>query len=40
VGPVTVAIDAHGHSLYADAAQQAQSNLVELMAELDSYRLR
>jgi fumarate hydratase subunit beta len=40
LGPVTVAIDAHGHSLYADAAQQAQSSLPALMAELDSDRLR
>ena len=40
LGPVTVAIDAHGHSLYADAAQQAQSGLPALMAELDADRLR
>jgi fumarate hydratase subunit beta len=40
LGPVTVAIDAHGHSLYADAAQQAQSSLPALMAELDADRLR
>ena len=39
LGPVTVAIDAHGHSLYADAAQQAQSSLPALMAELDTDRL-
>ncbi len=40
LGPATVAIDAHGHSLYADAAQQAQSSLPALMAELDADRLR
>jgi len=40
LGPVTVAIDAHGHSLYADAAQQARASLPALMAELDADRLR
>lgn len=40
LGPATVAIDAHGHSLYADAAQQAQTSLPALMAELDADRLR
>ncbi len=40
LGPATVAIDAHGHSLYADAAHQAQSSLPALMAELDADRLR
>jgi fumarate hydratase subunit beta len=40
LGPATVAIDAHGHSLYADAAEQAQSSLPALMAELDADRLR
>lgn len=38
LGPVTVAIDAHGHSLYADAAQQARAMLPALMAELDAGR--
>ena len=37
---VTVAIDAHGHSLYADAAEQARASLPALMAELDADRLR
>jgi fumarate hydratase subunit beta len=40
LGPVTVAIDAHGHSLYADAAQHARASLPALMAELDADRLR
>ena len=40
LGPVTVAIDAHGHSLYADAAEQARASLPALMAELDADRLR
>lgn len=39
LGPATVAIDAHGHSLYADAARQAQSRLTDLMAELDAGRV-
>lgn len=39
LGPATVAIDAHGHSLYADAAQQAQSRMADLMAELDAGRV-
>jgi fumarate hydratase subunit beta len=34
LGPVTVAIDAHGHSLYADAAQQAQSSSPIVCAEM------
>jgi fumarate hydratase subunit beta len=38
MGPVTVAIDAHGHSLYADAAQQARTRLPALMDELDAGR--
>lgn len=38
MGPVTVAIDAHGHSLYADAAQQASTRLPALMDELDAGR--
>jgi len=38
LGPVTVAIDAHGHSLYADAALQARQSLPALMAELDAGR--
>jgi fumarate hydratase subunit beta len=38
LGPATVAIDAHGHSLYADAALQAQTRLQHLMDELDAGR--
>jgi fumarate hydratase subunit beta len=38
LGPATVAIDAHGHSLYADAALQAQTRLQRLMDELDAGR--
>lgn len=38
LGPVTVAIDAHGHSLYADAALQARQRLPALMDELDAGR--
>jgi fumarate hydratase subunit beta len=38
LGPATVAIDAHGHSLYADAALQAQTHLQRLMDELDAGR--
>ena len=38
MGPATVAIDAHGHSLYADAALQAQTRLQHLMDELDAGR--
>lgn len=39
LGPATVAIDAHGHSLYADAAQQAKTRLQALMDELDAGRV-
>ena len=33
-GPLTVAIDSHGNSLYHDVQQQAKTKLEELYAKL------
>ena len=38
LGPVTVAIDAHGNSCYADAAAHARSHMATILAELDQRR--
>lgn len=38
LGPVTVGIDAHGHSLYGDLSRQAQDRLPAIMAELARQR--
>jgi len=35
---VTVAIDAHGHSLYDDLSRSAQDRLPGIMARLDAER--
>ena len=40
LGPVTVAIDAHGHSTYADAQATAQARMPEILAALDAERDR
>ncbi len=40
LGPVTVGIDAHGRSLYAEEQRAAQDLLPELMRGLDAERLR
>ena len=40
LGPVTVAIDAHGRSVYADAGQRARDRLPGIMAGLDAARGR
>ena len=37
-GPLTVAIDAHGNSLYDQLSQSAQDKLPELMAQLNAER--
>lgn len=38
LGPATVAIDAHGRSLYAEEQASAQARLPELLAQLDAAR--
>lgn len=38
LGPATVAIDAHGHSLYAQEQASAQARLPQLLAQLDQAR--
>lgn len=38
LGPATVAIDAHGHSIYESLRQQAQSRLPEILSELNRQR--
>ena len=38
LGPVTVGIDAHGHSLYGDLSQAAADRLPAIMAELAAAR--
>lgn len=38
LGPVTVAIDAHGRSTYAEAKAVATSRMPEILAELDAKR--
>jgi len=38
LGPVTVGIDAHGNSLYADLAAQARALLPDILAGLDAAR--
>lgn len=38
LGPATVAIDAHGNSLYAQIAAQAQQRLPQIAAEMDIER--
>lgn len=38
LGPVTVGIDAHGNSLYADLAVQARARLPDILAGLDAAR--
>lgn len=38
LGPVTVGIDAHGRSLYAEEQRDAQARLPELMRQLDAAR--
>lgn len=38
LGPVTVAIDAHGNSRYADAQAQASARLPAILAALDAQR--
>jgi fumarate hydratase subunit beta len=40
LGPVTVAIDAHGHSVYANARRRSQEQLPEIMNVLDAQRER
>ncbi|MBI2726884.1 MAG: fumarate hydratase C-terminal domain-containing protein [Polaromonas sp.] len=40
MGPVTVAIDAHGQSTYADAQTQAAARMDSIMAALDEGRAR
>lgn len=39
LGPATVAIDAHGRSLYAEEQRSAQQRLPELLAQLDADRM-
>jgi fumarate hydratase subunit beta len=38
LGPVTVGIDAHGRSLYAEEQAAARERLPELLRELDAAR--
>lgn len=38
LGPVTVAMDAHGHSLYADAQGRARDGMPQILAALDAQR--
>ena len=38
LGPVTVAIDAHGNSCYAEATQHAQDSLQDILQALDAGR--
>jgi fumarate hydratase subunit beta len=40
LGPVTVGIDAHGRSLYAEEQQQARERLPEILRGLDAARTR
>ncbi len=40
LGPVTVAIDAHGRSTYADAQASAQARLPEILAAMDAQRAK
>ena len=40
LGPVTVAIDAHGNSTYADALACARARMPEILAGLDADRAR
>jgi fumarate hydratase subunit beta len=40
LGPVTVAIDAHGNSTYADAQATAQARMPAILAELDAERAK
>jgi fumarate hydratase subunit beta len=40
LGPVTVAIDAHGNSVYADAQAQARDRMPEILAAMDAQRAR
>jgi fumarate hydratase subunit beta len=40
LGPVTVGIDAHGRSLYAEEQQQARERLPEILRDLDAARTR
>ena len=39
-GPVTVAIDAHGRSMYEDLQQQAEARLPDILADLAAARQR
>jgi fumarate hydratase subunit beta len=38
LGPVTVAIDAHGNSVYANAQAQARDRMPEILAAMDAQR--
>ncbi len=38
LGPVTVAIDAHGNSTYADAQANAAARMPEILAAMDAER--
>lgn len=40
LGPVTVAIDAHGHSIYETAKSEAAKRMDSIMADLDAGRAR
>lgn len=40
LGPATVAIDAHGHSTYADTQANAAARMQDIMASLDEGRAR
>jgi fumarate hydratase subunit beta len=40
LGPATVAIDAHGSSSYAEAMNQAGTNMPQILSELDARRRR
>jgi fumarate hydratase subunit beta len=40
LGPVTVGIDAHGHSLYGDLSQSAADRLPAIMADLAAARAK
>ena len=40
LGPVTVAIDAHGHSSYADARAHATASMADILATMDAERAK
>jgi fumarate hydratase subunit beta len=40
LGPVTVAIDAHGNSVYADAQAQARERMPAILASMQAQRDR